>query len=1294
MFRPPTKYSEYLQDVRKSIDYILKRVNATTVTQIVAGTNVTISPASGTGVVTINASGGGGGGLPAGGTTGQILAKINNVDYNAEWIDNYALWTSTVKHEVKAGEAINKGQAVYVSSADGTNMIVSKASNALEATSSKTLGILAQSLAHNAKGFVITEGLLAGLDTSAAGAAGDPVWLGTDGNLLFGLANKPYAPANMVSIGVVTRKNSSNGEIFIRIQNGFELDELHNVDARNPNNNDGIFYNSTTQLWEHKPVSAVYATPTLAQVTTAGNTTTNAITVGGLTVATNLIYTDTVNGRVGIGTTTPIEKVDIATSADNQFALVLKSVTGRINFKPYLNATYGALIESTNLAKTAYNPLTLSGSKMLMLDGNVIIGATTDDGFKLSVNGTARVQGILTSTANINGLTVSNNNSNPVIGSDGTNVIIGSNQAYRIVFTSNRIDFKVSDGTNAINAGSFTSSGSLYVGGNAATTAKLQVSGSITAASALAQGVYFNNTLVAAANNDVLVGLDINPTFTNGAFTGVTNYALRLTNSPAFFGGDPVAMFITNNASIRGNATTGGILYIDGSRDLTGTIRLRATTVDIPGAASIGTLTSTAITVSSTNTVSLVTGTGVTSFRIGNTTSSSIWYFENNRNAPAGSLEITNSISSPGMTFFSSRNVAINSNTDSGYKLDVVGADSRFNGVRVGIGAGGVSTNTVVGTNALANNTTGLSNTAVGNGSLRYNIDGAYNTAYGVDSLNANTGGGSNVAVGWRALISSLTAYSNVAIGTQALFSNTASNNTAVGTQAAYSNTTGTEITAIGDRALYNSTGSSNTAIGAIALYTNTTGIQNTAVGRAALQSNTAGGTNTAVGYNALFSNLTGNSNTAIGWRSLNSNTGSNNIALGYEAGFAGVANTTGANNIFIGYQATGVSATESNRTWIGNSSTTSTWVGGNLLVGTTTNAGAKVQIKGSGNTSATTSLLVQNSSGTNALKIADDALSFYYGTFGVVQQHFYSNNGSGAKRWSDSYSIIDYTRGYGDSFLIYGGHTANYTFEIKDGFWTKVRYPLCVSTSFNIPNASAILQADSTTQGFLQPRMTNAQALAITTPATGLQVYDTTNNKNLLYNGTAWQNIAIETWLTSGSNIYYNTGNVGIGTTTPTDKFHIVDNTNGNKFGRISAGGTDASAAWVAQNDQVDNIVYRVFGSAVTGSQMGQALARSASLIANLGGTGKFLIGSYSGTDLIFGTSDQARMRLVDATGNFLIGTMTDNGNKLTVSGNIDAQGYKVNNVLGYTGILNIPTNPPGQQNIDIQGGIVVNIF
>ena len=199
------------------------------------------------------AGGSGGGGLPVGGTAGQILAKIDNVDYNAEWIDNYALWTSQVKHEVKAGQSISKGQAVYVSSADGTNMVVSKASNTAEMTSSKTMGLLAQSLNTNGKGFVITEGLLSGLNTSSA-TIGDPVWLGTNGDLIYGIANKPVAPAHMVFLGIVTRVNNNNGEIFVKVQNGFEIEELHDVKITNPTDGQIIKYNGSTNLWENYDV--------------------------------------------------------------------------------------------------------------------------------------------------------------------------------------------------------------------------------------------------------------------------------------------------------------------------------------------------------------------------------------------------------------------------------------------------------------------------------------------------------------------------------------------------------------------------------------------------------------------------------------------------------------------------------------------------------------------------------------------------------------------------------------------------------------------------------------------------------------------------------------------------------------------------------------------------------------------------------------------------------------------------------------------------------------------------------
>ena len=170
-----------------------------------------------------------------------------------------AAYTSVLKHTVKAGQAINKGQAVYVSSAAGTNMIVSKASNVSESTSSKTMGLLESTLANNGQGFVVTEGLLAGLNTNSA-TIGDPVWLGVNGDLIYGLINKPYAPAHLVFIGIVTRVSATVGEIFVKVQNGFELKEIHDIDliSNAPQNNDVLVYDSATSLWKNKQIDNIF----------------------------------------------------------------------------------------------------------------------------------------------------------------------------------------------------------------------------------------------------------------------------------------------------------------------------------------------------------------------------------------------------------------------------------------------------------------------------------------------------------------------------------------------------------------------------------------------------------------------------------------------------------------------------------------------------------------------------------------------------------------------------------------------------------------------------------------------------------------------------------------------------------------------------------------------------------------------------------------------------------------------------------------------------------------------------
>lgn len=184
---------------------------------------------------------------------------------------------SNVQHQVKAGVSINKGQAVYVTSADGTNMIVGLASNASEATSSKTMGLLDNTVAVNGFANVVTEGLLSGLNTIGA-AAGDPVWLGTNGNLIYGLANKPSAPDHLVFIGIVTRVNANNGEIFVKVQNGFELNEIHDVDLKSstPIGNQILaFEGAPVNLWRNKTIPSVLGytpVPTSRTITINGNT--------------------------------------------------------------------------------------------------------------------------------------------------------------------------------------------------------------------------------------------------------------------------------------------------------------------------------------------------------------------------------------------------------------------------------------------------------------------------------------------------------------------------------------------------------------------------------------------------------------------------------------------------------------------------------------------------------------------------------------------------------------------------------------------------------------------------------------------------------------------------------------------------------------------------------------------------------------------------------------------------------------------------------------------------------------
>jgi len=149
---------------------------------------------------------------------------------------------------------VKKGTPVYISGAAGNNPLLAIAKNSQERTSSKTIGLLAQDLNVNEHGFVVSEGLLEGIDTSAA-IDGDPMWLGPTGEIIYGINNKPFGANHLVYLGVVLRSQKNNGKVYVKVQNGFEIDELHEVYARNPEDKDTLLYNQASGYWFSRQIT-------------------------------------------------------------------------------------------------------------------------------------------------------------------------------------------------------------------------------------------------------------------------------------------------------------------------------------------------------------------------------------------------------------------------------------------------------------------------------------------------------------------------------------------------------------------------------------------------------------------------------------------------------------------------------------------------------------------------------------------------------------------------------------------------------------------------------------------------------------------------------------------------------------------------------------------------------------------------------------------------------------------------------------------------------------------------------
>jgi hypothetical protein len=177
----------------------------------------------------------------------------------------------------------------------------------------------------------------------------------------------------------------------------------------------------------------------------------------------------------------------------------------------------------------------------------------------------------------------------------------------------------------------------------------------------------------------------------------------------------------------------------------------------------------------------------------------------------------------------------------------------------------------------------------------------------------------------------------------------------------------------------------------------------------------------------------------------------------------------------------------------------------GQLTIGAAT-AGARLDIRAQGALSTNIAFRVRNSADTgNLFSVRGDG-NAYLDSGGFI----YGDSTSPFLRLSNALGV---EIGYGTNKLNIGGAVLNFgtasvqTLRHRSNSGTRITDGANASDAAN-DGLQAVLALQSTTRGFLPPKMTNAQMVAISAPPAGLVVYDTTNNKLCCYDGTTWQNL------------------------------------------------------------------------------------------------------------------------------------------------------------------------------------------
>jgi hypothetical protein len=298
---------------------------------------------------------------------GSVILK-NGVDLVARVVNKVSPNTTLTKAAY---------QAVRVSGAQGQRLAVAFAQANNDANSADTIGLVTETIATNQEGFIICVGQIEDINTT--GSLQGETWV--DGDVLYlspttpGAITKvkPTGNGHIVVIGYVEYAHANHGKIYVKVMNGWELDELHDVSIVSPANNEALIYESATSLWKNKTIASA-----LGYTPISGSGATGQVAYWNGTssqTGSNNLFWDAANARLGIGIALPTSKLHILGAGTTSATTPLRisdsagTLLMQLNDIGHLTLASNQQSKQARIYMTGYNTypaLTISSSSTIL----------------------------------------------------------------------------------------------------------------------------------------------------------------------------------------------------------------------------------------------------------------------------------------------------------------------------------------------------------------------------------------------------------------------------------------------------------------------------------------------------------------------------------------------------------------------------------------------------------------------------------------------------------------------------------------------------------------------------------------------------------------------------------------------------------------------------------------------------------------------------------------------------------------------------------------------------------------